>query len=116
MAIVFSRDSVMRTERSWQLFDEVNGAPNKGARLAVDLANEKATFLFVDIDAQGSIAMHSQPERSVCFIVEGDGWIVVEGQSNFAYAKGDMIMFDPDVLHGWRGNNAKTRILVGLLS
>jgi hypothetical protein len=60
--------------------------------------------------------MHSQPERSVCFIVEGDGWIVVEGQSDFAYAKGDMITFDPDVLHGWRGNNAQTRILVGLLS
>jgi quercetin dioxygenase-like cupin family protein len=60
--------------------------------------------------------MHSQPERSVCFIVEGDGWIVVEGQSDFAYAKGDMITFDPDVLHGWRGKNAQTRILVGLLS
>src|SRR5260370_18598683 len=98
MAVVVWRDSVMRTERSWETFDEVNGAPNKGVRLAVDLANEKATFLFVDIDAQGSIAIHSQPERSVCFIVEGDGWIVVEGQSDFAYAKGDIVVFDPDVL------------------
>jgi quercetin dioxygenase-like cupin family protein len=115
MAIVISKTSVTRTERSWQRFDEVNGAPNKGVRLAVDLANEKATFLFVDIDAQGSIAMHSQPERAVCFIVEGDGWIIVEGQSDLPYAKGDVIMFDPDVLHGWRGNDAPTRILVGVL-
>jgi quercetin dioxygenase-like cupin family protein len=115
MAIVVSKTSVTRTERSWQPFDEVNGASNKGVRLAVDLVNENATFLFVDIDPQGSIAMHSQPERAVCFIVEGDGWIIVEGQSDVAYAKGDMIMFDPDVLHGWRGNDAPTRILVGVL-
>lgn len=115
MAIVVSTDSVMRTERAWQAFDAVNGAPNKGVRLAVDLTGEKATFLFVDLDAQGSIAMHSQPERSVCFVVEGDGWIIVEGQSDFAYAKGDLIAFDPDVLHGWRGAGAQTRILVGLL-
>jgi quercetin dioxygenase-like cupin family protein len=114
MAIVVSRDCVMRTERSWRPFDAVNGAPNRGVRLAIDFANEKTTFLFVDIDAQGSIAMHSQPERSVCFIVEGEGWIIVEGQSDFAYAKGDLITFDPDVLHGWRGADALTRILVGL--
>ena len=115
MAIVVSRQSVVRTERSWQAFDAVNGAPNNGVRLAVDFANEKATFLFVDLDAQGSIAMHSQPERSVCFIVEGEGWISVEGQSDFAYAKGDLITFDSAVLHGWRGADAQTRILVGLL-
>ncbi len=116
MAIVVSRDSIKRTEGSWQPFDEVNGAPNKGVRLAVGLATENSRFLFVDIDPQGSIALHSQPERAVCFVVEGDGWIVVEGQSDFAYAKGDMIVFDPDVIHGWRGNDARTRILVGVLS
>jgi quercetin dioxygenase-like cupin family protein len=115
MAIVVSRDSVTRSERSWQAFEEIDGAANKGVRLAVDLASEKATFLFVDIDAQGSIAMHSQPERSVCFIVEGEGWIAVAGQPDFAYAKGDMITFDPDVRHGWRADKAQTRILVGLL-
>jgi quercetin dioxygenase-like cupin family protein len=116
MTIVVSKDSVTRTERSWQPFDEVSGASNKGVRLAVDLVCGKATFLFVDIDAQGSIALHSQPERTVCFIVEGDGWVVVEGQPDLYYANGDIITFDPDVRHGWRGNSAPTRILVGVLS
>jgi hypothetical protein len=34
MAILVSAETVVRTERSWQAFDAVNGAPNKGVRLA----------------------------------------------------------------------------------
>ena len=116
MAVFVTNQGASRTDPAWQDLDQIGGAANKGVRLAADITNEKAQVLFVDIEADGSIAMHSQPERSVCYIVEGKGTILVKGQPDIAYASGDTITFAPDVLHGWRNASARTRLLVVVLS
>src|SRR5712671_7051948 len=80
MAVFITNKGASRTDPAWQDLDEINGAANKGVQLAADITTEKAQVLFVDIESDGFIAMHSQPERSVCYIVEGKGTILVEGQ------------------------------------
>jgi quercetin dioxygenase-like cupin family protein len=115
MATVVSKTFTSRTTLAWQPFDEVDGFPNKGTKLAVDFTDPKATILFVHIDANGSIAMHSQPERTVCYVVEGEGSIAIEGQTNLPYARGDVITFESNVPHGWQNSRAATRILVAVL-
>jgi quercetin dioxygenase-like cupin family protein len=112
MAVFVTDKGTSRTDPVWQDLAEIGGAPNKGMRLAVDIANEKAQVLFVDIEADGFIAMHSQPERSVCYIVEGKGMIRLEGQPDIPYASGDTITFAPDVLHGWHNDSKRTRLFV----
>jgi quercetin dioxygenase-like cupin family protein len=116
MAVFVTNKGTSRTDAAWQDLNEINGAANKGVRLAADIAIEKAQVLFVDIEANGFIAMHSQPERSVCYIVEGRGTILVDGQPDITYASGDTITFAPDVSHGWRNENMRTRLLVVVLS
>ena len=76
MAVFVTNQGASRTDPAWQDLDEINGAANKGVRLAADITDEKAQVLFVDIEADGFIAMHSQPERSVCYVVEGKGTIL----------------------------------------
>jgi quercetin dioxygenase-like cupin family protein len=115
MAVFVTNQGLSRTDPAWQDLDEINGAANKGVRLAADITDEKAQVLFVDIEANGFIAMHSQPERSVCYIVEGEGAILVEGQPDINYASGDTITFAPDVSHGWRNKSTRTRLLVMVL-
>jgi quercetin dioxygenase-like cupin family protein len=115
MAVFVTNQGASRTDPAWQDLDEINGAANKGVRLAADITDEKAQVLFVDIEADGFIAMHSQPERSVCYVVEGKGTILVEGQPDLAYASGDTITFAPDVSHGWRNKGTRTRLLVVVL-
>jgi len=112
MAVFVTDKGTSRTDPVWQDLAEIGGAPNKGMRLAVDIANEKAQVLFVDIEADGFIAMHSQPERSVCYIVEGKGTIRLEGQPDIPYASGDTITFAPDVLHGWHNDSKRTCLFV----
>jgi quercetin dioxygenase-like cupin family protein len=115
MAVFVTSKGTSRADPGWQDLDQIEGAANKGVRLAADITNEKATVLFVDIEANGFIAMHSQPERSVCYIVQGAGTILVEGQPDIAYAIGDTITFAPDVRHGWHNKGTQTRLLVVVL-
>ena len=115
MAVFVTNQGASRTDPAWQDLDEINGAANKGVRLAADITDEKAQVVFVDIEADGFIAMHSQPERSVCYVVEGKGTILLEGQPDPAYASGDTITFAPDVSHGWRNKGTRTRLLVVVL-
>jgi quercetin dioxygenase-like cupin family protein len=116
MAVFVTSKDASRTDPAWQDLDEINGAANKGVRLAADITDEKAQVLFVDIEPDGFIAMHSQPERSVCYIAEGEGTILIEGQPDITYASGDTITFAPNVSHGWRNKSTRTRLLVVVLA
>jgi quercetin dioxygenase-like cupin family protein len=100
MATVVSKTLASRTTLAWQPFDQVDGFSNKGTKLAVDFSDPKVTLLFVHIEADRSIATHSQPERTACFVVEGEGSIAVEGHMNVLYASGDVITFESNAPHG----------------
>ena len=45
MAVFVTNKGTSRTDPAWQDLDEINGAANKGVRLAADSTDEKAQVL-----------------------------------------------------------------------
>jgi quercetin dioxygenase-like cupin family protein len=93
---------------------EAGEEPSRGARLAVTSSDGGVTFLLVDLEPDGVIGMHANPEVSVCYVAEGGGTVVAEGGDDVPFGQGDTIRFGPDVRHAWRGGPGRTLLAVTL--
>jgi quercetin dioxygenase-like cupin family protein len=111
--LVFDGPVVSTTTAEWAPL-EAGDEPSRGARLAVTSTDGGVTFLLVDLEANGFIAMHSNPEVSVCYVAEGEGTVLAEGGDDVPFGEGDTIRFGADVRHAWRGGSSRTLLAVTL--
>ncbi len=83
----------------------------------VAFANGKIQIHKIAMEPKGRIGTH-QGGDYVCYVVEGEGDLVLVGPDNkdvgkFHYKPGDVIVFEPDTLHYW-SNGDKATVMIGV--
>lgn len=85
-----------------------NGRPNQGFSYGTlyDLPGASTHVMRGHVDAKGSIAIHEGPLPYILYVISGSGKLSLNdaggGQiSEITYKPDDVIVFQPNTLHGW---------------
>lgn len=82
-----------------------------------EFANGKIKINKIALEPRGKIGTH-QGGDYVCYVVEGEGDLILVGPDKtdvgkFHYKPGDVMVFEPDTLHYWV-NGDKATVMIGV--
>jgi quercetin dioxygenase-like cupin family protein len=95
-----------------------NGKSNRGFNYGMlyELPGAAAHVMRRHVDAKGSIAIHEGPLPYILFVISGSGKLSLNdkggGQiSEITYKPDDVIVFQPNTLHGWSNGESAFEFL-----
>ena len=68
------------------------------------------------VDPKGSIAVHDGPQQYILYVIAGTGKLTLNGKDGgqideITYKPDDVIVFEPNTLHGWVNGDAAFEFL-----
>jgi len=78
----------------------------------INLEAPIVSCMIVTCEPGGTIATHTGPQTSICYILQGTGKLTLEGGEPLDYKPNYCIILGPDTLHGWENDNEVTAMLV----
>jgi quercetin dioxygenase-like cupin family protein len=88
------------------------GKPNQGFTYttAFELAGSGIQIARGRVDPKGTIAVHEGLNQYILYVIGGSGQLTLNGKNgesvgDLTYKVGDIIVFQPQTLHGWVNGN-----------
>jgi len=85
-----------------------DGKPNQGFTYGAlyELPGASIRVMRGHVDPKGSIAVHEGPQQYILYVVAGTGKLTLNGKGGeqigeVTYKPDDIIVFQPQTLHGW---------------
>jgi len=78
----------------------------------INLEQPAVSCLMVTCEPGKTIATHTGPTTSVCYILQGTGVLTLKGGEPLDYKPHDCIILGPGTLHGWENDDEVTAMLV----
>ncbi len=79
---------------------------------AADTTGEvTVSMVLCTIEPGGTIPTHAGPPRYICYILQGEGKLTLNGGTPLDYQPSDCIIFMPETLHGWENGDDVTAVL-----
>jgi quercetin dioxygenase-like cupin family protein len=89
------------------------GKPNQGFNYGAlyEIPGASTRVMHGHVDAKGSIAVHDGPQPYVLYVISGTGKLTLNDKGGaqvgeITYEPDDVIVFQPDTLHGWINGDA----------
>lgn len=105
----------IRSEPTWQKFNEFDGKPLDQVHLDEVLDVPGARFQLVEIAAGGTFAMHSSPDVAYCQVVRGKGKLGLPDGDALDFEGPELYIFLPNTLHDWHDIEIDTLLSVCLV-
>lgn len=90
-----------------------NGKANRGFTYGAlyELPGAGIQVMRGHVDPNGSIAVHDGPQQYVLYVISGTGKMTLNGKDGaeigeITYKPDDVIVFQPNTLHGWVNGGA----------
>ena len=78
----------------------------------INLEQPVVSCLMVTCEAGGTVATHTGPSTSICYIMQGTGKLTLQGGTPLDYKPNDCFILGPNTLHGWENGDEVTAMLV----
>ena len=95
-----------------------NGKPNQGFDYGMlyDLPGAGTRVMRGHVDAKGAIAVHDGQRPYVLYVISGSGKMTLNDKAGtqvgeITYKPDDVIVFQPDTMHGWANGDAAFEFL-----
>jgi quercetin dioxygenase-like cupin family protein len=98
--------------------------PNKGFNYgtALDIPGTGVQVMRGHIDAGGTIAIHEVAQQYILYVIAGTGTLDLVDKDGVTtvgqvkYKPDDVIVFQPDTLHGWKNDGGASFEFLGVLA
>ncbi len=108
---------VTKPEPKFVEVPNIEDEPCKGMKNAVyyQAIRKGITFAEATITAGGTIGWHRSPTEAPCYIVSGQGNLLLENGEKVSFKEGDVLVTGPDTWHAWENTGNETIRIIYIL-